>query len=375
MAMPSETSMTLAEFRDQFPALRDWVWLDTPGAPPAATAVVHALQSCLGAWSKGEFDWTDWDQAADRTRSQFAALIGADDADVAVMTSLAEAAATVAHNLPAGQLVMRSSEFRSNLFPWISLAASGFDVVQVEGNESESLIEAITEDTVLVAVSEVLSSDGNRADIPAIVARCQATGARLFVNLTQSLGVLRFSLADTPADFVAVHGYKWLLAPRGCCWLYAHPRRAAAMQPLAPGWKSVADPYAQYFGGPMRLPPSARRLDTSGAWFSFIGAEAALNLIAALNANELESRALELARELRERLVMPGITAVPVSRSSHIVAFDTENSVELAHRLARERVKATVRHGRVRFGFHGFNDQADVDRVVRALTGKGPETR
>lgn len=49
---------------------------------------------------------------------------------------------------------------------------------------------------------------------------CRELGARLFVDATQSVGVLRFPLAAATPDYVAVHGYKWLIAPRGAAWLY-----------------------------------------------------------------------------------------------------------------------------------------------------------
>lgn len=92
-------------------------------------------------------------------------------------------------------------------------------------------------------------------------------GARLFVNLTQSLGALRFDPAEVRPDYFATHGYKWLLCPRGAAWLVTRPDRVDELEPLAPSWKSTAPPHG-YFGGPADLAPDAGRCDASPAWFS-----------------------------------------------------------------------------------------------------------
>ena len=48
-------------FRAQFAALRTWAWLDTPGSPPGAAPVLHALRETLQSWEEGEFSWRDWE--------------------------------------------------------------------------------------------------------------------------------------------------------------------------------------------------------------------------------------------------------------------------------------------------------------------------
>jgi selenocysteine lyase/cysteine desulfurase len=111
------------------------------------------------------------------------------------MGSVAEAAATVAASLPGqgGVIVAGDGEFRSNLLPWLALEARGYRVIRVpaEGaSRTESLLAAIDERTVLIAVSHVLSTDGERVDLVRLRAAADAVGARIFADVTQSLGVL-----------------------------------------------------------------------------------------------------------------------------------------------------------------------------------------
>lgn len=357
-------------FRALFPVFEHRVWLNTATAAPAARPVLEALRGAEEEWSDGRFDWQAWEAQAHATRATFARLAGAAEADVALMHSLSEAAATVARSLPAGRVVVGAREFRSNLFPWLALEARGFDVAVVGDTDGvvpgERLADAIDEETVLAAVTEVQSSNGFRADLGAIAARCRETGARLFVNGTQSLGAIAWEPAMRP-DYLAVHGYKWLLAPRGAAWLAVRPDRLAELEPLAPNWKSVPDPYGEYYGEPLALAPDARKLDTSLPWLPWVGARPALELVAALDAKDVEARCLALARAFREGAAAAGFRLVPEELPSHIVGVTVGDPEGLEERLRAHRVVVAVRGGFVRVGFHAFNDERDVDAALRAL--------
>ncbi|GII34814.1 aminotransferase class V-fold PLP-dependent enzyme [Planotetraspora mira] len=359
--------MSPEDFRELFPALRSTVWLDTPGAPPGAEPVTEALHEALSAWSTGAFDWLEWDAAAAEARTLFARLIGVDPATVSTLGSLAEAAATIAGSLPPGRIVVAAEEFRSNLFPWLAR----HDVVTVPardgGTQVEDLIAALDDRTVLLAVSEVTSREGQRLDLPALRDATDRVGARLFVNLTQSLGALRFDMAAVRPDHLAVHGYKWLLCPRGAAWLVTRPDLLDELTPLAPNWKSTGPPHG-YFGGPMRLAGDASRCDASPAWFSWIGACAALRLLGSLDARRVERHCLDLARHLTEQAGNLGLRRVAGGPLSQIVVLRSDHADRISMRLREHGVRATALGDRVRFGFHYFNNEDDVRTTLSALS-------
>ena len=83
------------------------------------------------------------------------------------MGSVAEAAAA---SLPGrgGTVVVGDGEFRSNLFPWLALEARGYRIIRVpagRAGHTGSPLAAIDEQTALIAVSHVLSADGERTDL------------------------------------------------------------------------------------------------------------------------------------------------------------------------------------------------------------------
>lgn len=366
----------LRAFRALFPALERLTYLNTATAAPASRPVLDALRRAEREWEEGTFDWQAWEAEAHATRALFARLIGADPSSVALSGTVSEAAATVARSLrPPGRVLVGAREFQSNLFPWLAMRARGFEVVELPTTAdgvvpTEVFVNAIDERTTLVAFTEVQSSNGFRVDAGAIGERASAVGARVFLSAIQSAGVLRLDVREHRPDFVVAHGYKWLLAPRGATWFHIRPDRLGELEPLAPNWKSVAEPYVEYYGGPPAFAPDARRLDASLAWFPWVGARAALETLLAHDAREVERRALSLAREFRDGAARLGLALVPEELPSQIVGVVVPDPEALRARLARARVIAAVRARYLRVGFHAFNDEGDVEAGLRALAAR-----
>jgi len=361
--------MTSEQFRALFPALERTVWLDTPASPPAAMPVVRALIAALDEWRTGEFRWSDWEASGDECRALLAEYLGVPAACVALMGSFVEAAATVAGSLPPGRIVVGDEEYRSNLFPWLAIEDDEHEVVRVRseggGVRTEDLIAATTPGTVLVAVSEVLSSDGVRADLAALRTATDDVGAQLFVDVTQSLGALHLDYDALRPDYLAVHGYKWLLCPRGAAWLIVREDHHEQLRPLLPSGQSVPD--EGYFGGTLHPSSGAGRCDTSPAWLSWVGARAALELDLALPQAEVERHCLNLARLFREGAREAGAVPVGNGSPSHIVSARVPDAESLVNSLEAAGIRALALGDRLRVGFHYFNDERDVDAVLGVL--------
>jgi selenocysteine lyase/cysteine desulfurase len=101
----------------------------------------------------------------------------------------------------------------------------------------------------------------------------------------------------------------------------------------------------------------ARRLDTSPAWFSWVGAAPALAVLERIGIERIRAHDVELANRFRA-----GVGLEPAGAA--IVAVDVPGADE---RLARAGIRAAVRAGKVRVSFHLYNTPADVDAALDAL--------
>jgi len=367
-------SMTSREFRSLFPALDHWAWFDTPAAPPAAGPVADALAAALDDWRSGQFSWRTWDSAPGRCRDTFAALAGVDPATVSLHGSAAEAVATVSRSLPSGSVVIPASDYRSVLFPLLALDQERNPVLRADATgpddmaNAEDIARTIREDTVLVAVSQALTSSGRRLDLARITEAAHDAGARLLVDMTQSFGILDRDLGPLGIDHVIVHGYKWLLCPRGAAWMATRADRLEHLQPLMPNWKSTSSPHG-YFGGDLgMLAGTAERLDASPAWLSWVGAEAALEIMSRLDAAEVEAHCVGLARYWTEAVRKLGFAPVLAQQQSHIAVAEMPAAMPgIAGMLEDSGIKTSAVGGRLRIGVHYFNTQDDVDRMAGVL--------
>jgi selenocysteine lyase/cysteine desulfurase len=264
------------------------------------------------------------------------------------------AAGIVAASLRAGRgdnVVCFEGEFQSALFPWLALEERG---VEVRLRPLAELADAIDARTQLVAVSTVQSADGRLADLDAL----KDTGAPLFLDATQSAGALPVDL--DAADYVVAAGYKWLLCPRGLVFFYVRPERLREIEPWQAGWKSIDDVYERFYGLPKNLTTGARRLDTSLPWLLAAGARASLELIDGLGVERIADHDLALAARFRAELGLP-------PNASPIVQVERADAEGAAERLRAAGIKCSVRAGALRFAFHLYNGDEDVDRALEAL--------
>jgi selenocysteine lyase/cysteine desulfurase len=175
------------------------------------------------------------------------------------------------------------------------------------------------------------------------------------VDITQALGWKRVDLGWVDVTVAAV--YKWLLSPRGTTWISLSDRVSRAMTPHAANWYAGEAPWQTIYGLPLRLADSARRFDVSPTWFSALGAGLALPWLATLDGDAVQAHCLGLANRLRAELDLP-------QQDSAIVSLPIEGA---ADRLQRAGIRASVRAGAIRVGFHLYNTENDLDRLLDAL--------
>ena len=105
--------------RDLFDPAPGLVYLDaaTYGLPPRPS--VEALTRALHRWQSGEAEWVEeWDRKGEACRAHFAALIGGDIADIALVPTASAGVGLIAASLPEGiELVVPDDEFTSVLLP------------------------------------------------------------------------------------------------------------------------------------------------------------------------------------------------------------------------------------------------------------------
>jgi selenocysteine lyase/cysteine desulfurase len=338
-------------FGAEFVGAQGFLNSPTYGLPPQF--LVDALQECLRAWQAGTMEATAFDEPVRVGRAGYAKLLGVPVDSVVMGGTVSALLGLVAAAIPDGSRVATlSGEFTSTTFPFAAQGARGVTVTELSADE----LVATAPDYDVVTASLVQSSNGAVVDLDALRANVVESDTMTVIDVTQAVGWKRVDLPWADVTVAAV--YKWLLAPRGTAWMSLSDRARSVMTPHAANWYAGEEPWSTIYGLPLRLADSARRFDASPSWFSALGSGLTLPWLASLDRDAVEAHALGLARRLRAELQLP-------PEDSAIVSIPTA----AAEQLTKAGIRASIRAGAVRVGFHLYNTEDDLNRLLDALSG------
>lgn len=321
------------------------------GLPPQPAH--EALAAVLEDWRGGRTSWEQWGLPGEAARASFARLVSVPVDTVAIGPNVSTLVSVVAAAVPEGATVLAPDvEFTSLLFPFLVQRHRGVTVRLVAASD---LVDEIGPDVDVVAFSAVQMATGELADLDRIAAAAAEHGAITVVDATQAVGWLPVDAGIF--DVVTAHAYKWMMSPRGTAFLAIRPGLLENVVPHAAGWYAGEDPLATFFGPPLRLAESARRLDTSPAWFMWVATAPALDVIERIGIDAIHEHDVALANRFR--------TGLGLERGTSAIVFcDVEGAAE---RLEQAGIRAAVRRGRVRTSWHVYNTDADVDHTLDVL--------
>ena len=344
------TAASRVAFGAEFVGAAGFLNSATYGLPPEF--LLEALRSCLGDWQAGTLDVPSFDESVRRGRAAYAALLGVPVDSVAMGGSVSAVLGLVAAAIPDGARVCTlSGEFTSTSFPFAAQAGRGVTLMEMAADE----LIASAADYDVVVVSLVQSANGAVLDVDALRAAVTGTETVTIIDVTQAVGWKKLDLGWVDVTAAAV--YKWLLAPRGTAWMSLSDRVSHSMTPHLANWYAGAEPWSTIYGLPLRLADDARRFDTSPAWFGVLGSGLTLPWLASLDGAAVEAHCVGLASRLRTEFGLP-------QSDSAIVSLPFADAAE---KLARAGIRASVRAGAVRVGFHLYNTDDDLESLLDAL--------
>jgi selenocysteine lyase/cysteine desulfurase len=323
----------------------------------------------------------------ERARKAAAQLIGADPADVALVSSVAYGVAIAGKvlNIARGSRVLvLENDHTSPVLEWVSRSgAQGFMVEVIaqpaDGDWTSAVLAAIEKPGAapvsLASISSVHWSDGGMLDLPKIREALRKQGAALLLDATHSVGVIATDVKTLDPDFLIFPTYKWVLGPYGRAFVYVAKRHqdGVPLEQTAFGRRNVKAENPVYFAD-TRYQPDARRYDM-GERDHFISMEMAaigMEMVAQWGSQAVVQRLSSLTRRIADGLNGTNTVQVPHERlrAPHILSLGFPGGMppDLVPRLAGEHIYVAPRLGRMRISPHVYNDEADVDRFVASMT-------
>jgi selenocysteine lyase/cysteine desulfurase len=211
-------------------------------------------------------------------------------------------------------------------------------------------------------------------DIDAVGAALRRQGGAFLIDATQGAGVLAMDVARLDPDFVIFPTYKWLLGPYGRAFVYVAKRHqdGVPLEQTSSGRRDVRAENEVYFTD-LRYVADARRFDM-GERDHFISMEMAaigMEMMAEWGCAAVAPRLAMLSERIEAGLRGLGVGIMERRlRAPHILSLGFKHGMPkgLVEGLAGEGIHVAARLGRLRVSPHVYNDEADADRFVAAMT-------
>lgn len=338
----------------------------------------EAIARTAQPWNVGADDFFT---PAERARGLFARLIHARPEDVAIIPAASYGISTAAKNLRIGKgqaILVLEEEFPSNVYPWHALAKrDGGELLVVrrppDGDWTTAILNTIEDRVAIAALPNCHWTDGGHVDLERVSPALQKIGARLVLDITQSLGVLPFDVTRVKVDYLSCAAYKWLLGPYSIGFLYAAEEHHRG-EPLDYNWitREQSEDFAGLVDYRDGYQPGARRFDM-GERASFVllpMVTAALEQILAWTPEAISATLAGITGRIAAQAPELGVTVAPERlRAAHLLGLRFPGGAPpgLLEQLRREQIFVSIRGGTVRIAPHLFINPSDVDRLLGAL--------
>jgi selenocysteine lyase/cysteine desulfurase len=355
--------------RKDFLGLHDFTFLNTSYTGMIPQPVIDAAREWTNTRATRTYTVGEMLAKADEVRKLYAAMFGADEDEIAFLSSTTEGENLVVNSLDfkAGDNVVYDDlVYPSTPAIYQRLAeAKGVEIRVVKSRNGAASVEdfarLVNDRTRLISVAWINNNSGYRHDMKALAALAHARGAYLYSDAVQFMGTGPVNLRAEGVDFSSSGTYKWLLAGFGVAVFHIRREHLDKIQPTHVGWRS---PNAS-------APKSAKKYEYATLSFGDIyELGASLKYLQGIGLDRIEARSQQLATRFRNGLAARKLQiATPENTRSPIVSFYiTRPTAEAEKILAAERMRVSLQAAapltRVRVGISFFNNEADIDRML-----------
>lgn len=361
------------DIRKQFPVTERLAYLNSAAAGPVSVA---SQAAAAGYYQKmmtdGDVHWNRWLAEREAVRARIAQFINAEPDEIAFTTNTSSGMNVIVDALEErGEVISSELEFPVTTLPWMHRRIPVHLLPAVAGEiRMDDVRRAMTHTTGIIALSHVQFSNGFRINLEELG---QTKGEHvLVVNASQSAGAFEIDVKRMNIDALCATGHKWLLSGYGSGFVYLNRSLLQQSHAHMLGWLSVDDPFAMRNSELHPRHDAAARVELGCPHFAGMFAlGASVGLINELGIREIGGRALVLNRSMTEQLTENGWKVLSPLQNENARSAETllevKEPAEVVRGLFRRGVIVTEKPEGFRAATHFFNNEDDIQRLVRAL--------
>mgnify|MGYP005842259029 CR=1 FL=1 len=373
-------SLDLNAIREEFPLLQSKTYLNSCSYGVLSRTVESAFHEYLRSRHQFGSHWEQWVSRLEGLRSALARLLQCVPADVSISGSVSESVNALASGIEASgsrdTIVVTDFDFPTTSQIWLAQQRRGVRIVRATADELglhipiERFDELIDERTLLVSLPYVCYRNGVRLNLEPIIRLAHDRGALVLVDAYQALGSQPLSAPELGADFLVGGCLKYLLGTAGMAFMYVRDSEHVPVSPISTGWFAQEDVNAMniYHNRPAG---SARRFESGTPNISGLYAcTAGVELLLGYDLENVRRRVDHLTWRIAQGAKTWGWPLVtPTTPGSHgaMMALASLDAPALVCKLAEDGIVVSDRDGNVRISPHFYNNDDDIDILLRSL--------
>jgi kynureninase len=372
----------LLRYRSEFPILQTTTYLISNSLGAMPRGVEDSLHQYTEMWNtRGVRAWEDeWWMLAAEVGDQLGALFNAPQGSVACLQNVTTCQATVASCFDftgrRNKVVYTDLNFPSVMYFWEAQRKRGARIEMVPNDDTihvntERLLDAIDEETLLVPISHVIFRSAFIQDVEAIVEKAHRVGAYVLLDSFQATGTLPFDVQKLHVDFCTGGVLKWLCGGPGTAYLYVRPDLSKTLEPTFTGWFGHENPFG-FETGPTRYAPNIYRFTQGTSNIPALKvAQPGLKIIREVGVENIRQKSkcqtallMDLAAQHGWRTNTPGNP----ERRAGTVSIDMPNAPQVCAELLKRDILVDYRpKSGVRFSPHFYNTDQEITSAIAAV--------
>ena len=367
--------------RDQFPILANKAYFNGCSYGPISLQVKAAIEQYIQLRIAEGARWDIYCDKIENVRALLSRLLQCPADDVSVSTSVSESLNNLmtAFSFSGGRnkIVVTDFDFPTTSQIMLAQVPRGAEVVRAKADASGTAIpldefeRLIDDQTQVVVIPLVCYRNGVWLDTKPIIELAHARGARVLVDAYQGLGTRPFNVVDQGMDFLVGGCTKYLIGTSGVGFMYLRDSVNNGLVPTSTGWFAQENPHAMDIYH--HLPHATARRFEAGTPNScgLFAAEAGLELLLEVGMEAVAEQIALVTSLIKAAVDSHGWDLVtPRERHGAMLAIRSTDAPTLVTRLDQRNIILTERDGNIRIACHFYNNAADVEKLVAALTAE-----
>ena len=372
----------LLKWRDEFPILANTTYLVNHSLGAMPRRVYDRMHEYAETWAtRGIRAWAEgwWSSPVD-TGNLLARILGAPEGSVVMHQNVSVIQGLVAscfdYEAPRNRIVYTGMNFPTVMYVWEAQRRRGAEVVAVPsrdgvGVETQDLLDAIDERTLLVPISHVLFQTGFQQDLSAVIEKAHSVGALVMADCYQSTGTVPFDVTALNVDMACGGSVKWLCGGPGAGYLYVRPDLRDRLEPGLTGWMAHEHPFA-FETGPQKYAPDATRLlHGSPAVPALYAARSGYEIVGEIGVDAIRAKSVRQTTRFLERAAEKGYETKspldPAKRGGTVTLLVDQAPAVVAALAARDILIDCRPDVGLRISPHFYTSDDELDHLLDSV--------